>query len=105
MSAIELQDHIHVYSMFSFKSGRKEAGIIFNKYNIHLSEIEYFFIPHFNMQAYKSAFERYDRHACIELSEKIDIQDIISIRPVSLADYKIILELLNERNQIINSMH
>ncbi|MFN8143408.1 MAG: hypothetical protein U0073_03215 [Bacteroidia bacterium] len=103
MTAIEIQDFIHVYSMFSFRNGAKEPGIIINKYNLTLSEIEYYFIPQLHMQAYKTAFEKYEKETCARLSKQINIDDILNIRPVSLNDYKIIMQLLEERNQRLNS--
>lgn len=104
MSSLEIQDYLHLYSMFSFKDGRKEPGILINKYNIIKGEIEYLFVPQLNMQAYKSAFENYDRDTYSSLVEVIDTDALVSISPVSLSDYKIIMELLNERNQLLNSM-
>ncbi|TAH40007.1 MAG: hypothetical protein EYC69_12165 [Bacteroidetes bacterium] len=104
MSTLEIQDYLNIYSMFSFKNGRKEPGILINKYNIILGEIEYLFVPQMNMQAYKVAFEKYDREACNKLIEKVDTTELVNIRPVSLSDYKLIMELLNERNQQLNSM-
>ncbi len=104
MTTLEIQDFLNIYSMFSFKNGRKEPGILISKYNIILGEIEYLFVAQMNMQAYKSAFEKYDREACNKLVEKVDMKELVSIRPVSLSDYKIIMELLNERNQQLNSM-
>jgi len=104
MSTLEIQDHLHVYSMFSFKDGRKEPGILINKYNIIKGEVEYLFVHQLNMQAYKSAFEKYEREKCSQLVEEINTNDLISIHQVSLSDYKIIMELLNERNQQLNLM-
>ena len=52
------------------------------------------------MHAYKTAFENYDRDTCRRLSQKVDLDEIVNIRPVSLADYRIILQLINERNQM-----
>jgi hypothetical protein len=102
MTTHELQDYIHVYSMFSFRDGRKEAGICINKYNITLAQIEYYFISQIHMQAYKSAFDKYDKETCSRLSVLIKPEDLISIRPVSLSDYKVIMQLLHERNQLLN---
>lgn len=99
MTTIELQDFIHIYSMVSFKDGRKEPGIIINKYNLEKAEVEYFFIPQVHMNTYKNAFDRYDKETCRRLIELIQVDDILNIRPVSLADYKVIMQLLNERNQ------
>ena len=104
MSTLEIQDHLHVYSMFSFKDGRKEPGILINKYNMIKAEVEYFFIHQVKMQAYKTAFEKYEREKCSQLVEEINTNDLISIHQVSLSDYKIIMELLNERNQQLNLM-
>lgn len=99
MTTIEIQDFIHVYSMFSFKDGRKEPGIIINKYNLEKAEVEFFFIPQDQMNAYKNAFDRYDKETCRRLSQHVEVDQIINIRPVSLADYKVIMQLLAERNQ------
>lgn len=104
MSALEIQEYLHLYSMFSFKDGRKEAGILINKYNIIKGEIEYLFVPQLNMQAYKSAFENYDRDTYSSLVEIIDADQLLSISPVTLSDYKIIMELLQERKQLLNTM-
>ena len=101
MTSHDLQDYIHVYSMFSFRNGRKEAGIVINKYNITLGKVEYYFIPQIHMQAYKNAFEKYDKESCNRLSLQINPEELINIRPVSLSDYKVIMTLLNERNQRI----
>ncbi len=90
--------------MFSFRDGRKEAGICINKYNISTSCIEYYFVNHHNMQAYKTAFDRHDKETCNSLSSLINPEDIVSIKPVSLSDYKVIMQLLNERNALMNSM-
>ncbi len=102
MTTRELQDYMHIYSMFSFQDGRKEPGICINKYNLTTALIEYFFIPQLNMQAYKTAFDRYDKETCRQLCELLNPQDLQSVRPVSLSDYKIIMQLLHERNQIKN---
>jgi len=103
MTPIEIQDFIHIYSMFSFKDGSKIPGIVVNKYNVTNALVEYYFIAHDEMHAYKSAFEKYDRETCSRLSKRILTEDIINIRPVSLADYKIIMELMNERQHLINT--
>ncbi len=102
MTTLELQDYIHVYSMFSFRDGKKEPGICINKYNLTLGEIEYYFIPQEHMQAYKSAFDRYDKEACNRLCTKIRLDELVNVRPVSLTDYKVIMQLLQERNQLLN---
>ncbi|MBP6335175.1 MAG: hypothetical protein KA444_06850 [Bacteroidia bacterium] len=104
MSSIEIQDYLHLYSMFSFKDGRKEPGILINKYNLIKAEIEYFFVSQFHMQAYKTAFEKYDKESCNRLAEVVNIENLVSIRPVSLRDYKLIMELLHERNEQLNSI-
>ena len=100
MTAREIQDFIHLYSMISFRDGRKESGILVNKYNPTEACVEYYFIEHADMQAYKVAFENYDRDTCQRLSQKVQLEDIVNIRPVSLADYRIIMQLINERNQM-----
>lgn len=102
MTTLELQDYIHVYSMFSFHDGRKEPGICINKYNLTTAQIEYYFIPQINMQAYKTAFERYDKETCIRLSTLLKPEDLVCVRAVSLRDYKVIMQLLHERNQLLN---
>jgi hypothetical protein len=88
--------------MFSFRDGRKEAGILINKYNLQAGTVEFHFIPQIHMQAYKNAFDRYDKETCNRLCTPVNVQDILNIRPVTLSDYKVIMELLHERNQRIN---
>ena|SRR5205085_374810 len=102
MTIHEIQDFVHVYSMFSFKDGRKEPGICVNKYNIMAGEIEYYFVPQLNMHAYKTAFERYDKQMCKSLCYPLKPEELLSIRPVSLSDYKLTMQLLEERNQLLN---
>jgi hypothetical protein len=104
MNTFEIQDYIHVYSMFSFRDGRKLPGIIVNKYNVAKGRVEYFFINQSDMAAYRHAFDNYDRESCVRLSQQINLEDIISIRPVSLADYKMTMQLLTERSQQINAV-
>ena len=103
MSAIEIQDYIHVYSMFSFRNGSHIPGIVVNKYNVSTTQVEYYFIAHADMQTYKTAFEIYDRETCVRLSKKLDLDEILRIRPVSLADYKIIMQLMDERQELLKS--
>lgn len=103
MNTIEVQDFIHVYSMFSFRDGRKLAGIIVNKYNVAQACVEYFFINQSDMAAYRHAFDNYDRETCLRLSKKVSVNEILNIRPVSLADYKMTIQLLNERTQQLNA--
>ena len=103
MTAFEMQDYIHVYSMFSFRDGRKLPGIIVNKYNVAKARVEFFFINQSDMGAYRQAFDNYDRDSCSRLSQQVNLDDIISIRPVSLADYKMTMQLLTERSQQINA--
>ena len=102
MTSIEIQDFLHIYSMFSFRDGSKIPGIVVNKYNVSTTQVEYFFIAHHDMHAYKSAFEKYDTETCGQLSKRINTDDLQNIRPVSLADYKIIMQLMDERQQLIN---
>ena len=104
MNTIEVQDFIHVYSMFSFRDGRKLPGIIVNKYNVADARVEYFFIDQADMGAYRQAFDNYDRESCARLSHRVNVEDILNIRPVSLADYKMTMQLLNERTQQINAI-
>ena len=99
MNTIEVQDYIHVYSMFSFRDGRKLPGIIVNKYNVSAARVEYFFINQTDMAAYRQAFDSYDRERCNKLSQRVNVDEIISIRPVSLADYKMTMQLLDDRSQ------
>jgi ABC-type phosphate/phosphonate transport system substrate-binding protein len=54
------------------------------------------------MQAFKNAFYIFDKETCKNLSVLISPEDLVSIRPVSLSDYKTIMELLEERKQLIN---
>jgi hypothetical protein len=100
MTAQEIQDFIHLYSIVSFRGGRKESGILVNKYNASDACVEYYFIEHSDMPAYKVAFENYDRETCRRLSEKVNLDEIVNIRPVSLADYRIIMQLIDERNKM-----
>lgn len=102
MTTIELQDYMHVYSMFSFSDGRKESGILINKYNLQTSCVQYYFIPQEGMQAYKNAFEKYDKDTCNQIAIPVQHDNILSIRAVTLSDYKIIMELLDERRQLLN---
>ena len=102
MTAIEIQDYIHVYSMFTFRDGSHVPGIVINKYNVATTQVEYYFIEHADIQSYKTAFEKYDRQTCVNLSRKLDIKDVIRIRPVSLSDYKIIMQLLDEQQRLMN---
>src|SRR3569832_367787 len=103
MTTFEIQDYIHVYSMFSFRDGRKLPGIIVNKYNVAKARVEYFFINQSDMGAYRQAFDNYDRESCTRLSQQVNLEDILYIRPVSLADYKMTMQLLTERSQQINA--
>ena len=103
MTTFEIQDYIHVYSMFSFRDGRKLPGIIVNKYNVAKARVEFFFINQSDMGAYRQAFDNYDRESCARLSQQVNLDEIISIRPVSLADYKMTMQLLTERSQQINA--
>ena len=103
MTPFEIQDYIHVYSMFSFRDGRKLPGIIVNKYNVSKARVEFFFINQSDMGAYRHAFDNYDRESCARLSQQVSIDDILNIRPVSLADYKMTMQLLTDRSQQINA--
>jgi hypothetical protein len=55
------------------------------------------------MQTYKNAFDRYDKETCNRIAQHVDVSSILNIRPVSLSDYKIIMELLAERNQRLSA--
>lgn len=101
MTSIELQDHLNVYSMFSFRNGNKEPGILIAKFDLESSSVMHYFISQVNMQAYKNAFEKYDKEGCRRLSVFIHPEDVLSIRSVSLADYKIIMQLLEERRSML----
>jgi hypothetical protein len=87
MSPADLLEHTHVYSMFSFRNGQKESGIIVNKYNLAENTVEYFFISHADMNTYKKAFEKYDTATCNTLLHKINADDILRIDAVSVGDY------------------
>lgn len=102
MTTLELQDYIHIYSMFSFIDGRKEPGICINKYNLTTAQIEFYFIPQMNMQVYKTAFERFDKETCLRLSTLLKPEELVCVRAVSLSDYKVIMQLMDERNKLIN---
>lgn len=103
MAPQEIQDFIHVYSVFSFKDGHKEPGICINRYNVATAKVEYYFIPQVNMPAYKNAFDRFDKESCKNLCILMNPEEVLSIRPVSLADYKLIMELLEERKKLVHS--
>jgi hypothetical protein len=102
MTILEIQNYLHVYCMFSFRDGKKEPGICINKYNIEAGEIEYYFVPQNNMHTYKAAFDRYEKETCNELCMILKPEELVSIRPVSLSDYKMIMQLMQERNQLLN---
>lgn len=102
MTTLELQDYINVYSMFSFRDGRKEPGNLIAKYNLEEACVQYFFIAQENLQAYKNAFERYDKESCSRLCSVVNTENILSVRPVSLSDYKIIMQLLDERRKLFS---
>jgi hypothetical protein len=87
--------------MFSFKDGRKEPGICINKYNLVLGQVEYYFVPQANMQAYKVAFDKYEKEVCNSLIFLLKPEDVVNIRSVSLNDYKVIMQLVQERNQLM----
>src|SRR4051794_35141334 len=95
MSPTALIDHTHVYSMFSFRNGKKEPGIIVSKYNLAESAVEYYFIAHSDMHEYKKAFERYDTETCNRLAIKIDADDVLRIESVSLTDYMNLMQVAN----------
>ncbi|MEY4595521.1 MAG: hypothetical protein RIQ47_1931 [Bacteroidota bacterium] len=92
MSHVELQDALNVYSMITFWDGRKEPGILISRYNIPRASTEYYFVAHQNMQSYKNALERFDREACLDLTEAVDAEDVLSINSVSLSEYKTIMQ-------------
>ena len=104
MTAIELQDFLHVYSMISFRDGRKEPGLLLNKYDAVLQQVRFYFIPQAEMQAYKTAFDRYDREVCNRILQPVEPTQILGVRPVLLSDYKMILQLLHDRNQELSQM-
>jgi hypothetical protein len=93
MSPTDLIEHTHVYSMFSFRNGKKEPGLIVNKYNLAESRVEYYFIHHKDMNEYKHAFEKYDTATCNRLATKISSDDVVRIEAVSLADYMKLMEI------------
>jgi len=96
MQATEIHDYINVYSMVRFADGHREPGIIMNKYNIGLGSMDYFFVEHNNMNDFKKAYDVADYTACDRLILPVDLEEIISISPINLSDYKAILELHNE---------
>jgi hypothetical protein len=93
MSTLELQNCVHLYSMFSFGDGRIEPGIMVAKYNITELATEYYFIHHNDMSEYKQAFENSDMQICNHLSHKINTEEVISVQPVSLKDYKAFMQM------------
>src|SRR5438309_2126802 len=88
MITTELQNYVHLYSMFSFGDGRTEAGIVVSKYNIAELQMEYYFIHHNDMKEYKEAFDIFEMDTCNRLSHKISTDEILNINPVSLKEYK-----------------
>jgi len=88
MSPVELIEHTHVYSMFSFRNGRREPGIVINKYNLAESKVEYYFVAHKDLNEYKKAFERYDTETCSRLATKIHAEEVMRIEAVSISEYK-----------------
>src|SRR5437763_1703068 len=93
MSPTELLDHTHVYSMFSFRNGKKEPGIVVNKYNLTEGTVEYFFVAHKDLNEYKKAFEKYDTATCNRLATKIHPDEVMRIESVSISDYKKLMEI------------
>lgn len=102
MSTVELQDALNLYAMITFWDGRKEPGLLISRYNIPRSATEYYFVAHDNMHHYKNALERFDRETYLEVSEPVDPQDVIAIHPVSLSEYKSIMQqsARNQRQQV-----
>ena len=45
MTAIELQDFLHVYSMISSATDRKEPGLLLNKYDAVLQQVRFTYSP------------------------------------------------------------
>jgi len=99
MNVAEINELINVYSMIRFTDGHREPGIIINKYDIEEATTEYFFIQHNYMNDYKNAHDRSDFKMCEHLSSPIDLEEIVSITPINLSDYKAILELHKEYKQ------
>jgi hypothetical protein len=93
MSPTDLIEHTHVYSMFSFRNGKKEPGLIVNKYNLAENKVEYYFIHHKDMNEYKQAFEKYDTATCNRLATKISSDDVVRIESVSLTDYMKLMQV------------
>ena len=92
MSTAEIQDALNLYSMITFWDGRTEPGILISHYNIHRSGMEYYFVAHDNMQAYKNALDRFDRDTYRLLTETVDPRDVVSIHAVSLREFKSIMQ-------------
>ena len=103
MNPGELQNYLHVYSMFAFIDGRNEAGIMISRYNIAELQVEYYFVSHQNMSEYKEAFDSFDMSTCNRLCLKVETDDIVGIHPVSLKDYKAIMQLTSLNNKRINA--
>ena len=99
MTSADIQDFINVYSMVRFSDGHREPGILMNKYNIHDACINYFFVQHNAMNDFKKAQDQSDHFICDRLSSPIDLEEIVSISPINLSDYKAILELHAEYKQ------
>jgi hypothetical protein len=93
MSPIELIEHTHVYSMFSFRNGKREPGIVINKYNLAESKVEYYFVAHKDLNEYKKAFERYDTKTCNRLATKIHPDEVMRIESVSISDYMKLMQI------------
>ncbi len=103
MSHTDLLSAINIYSMFSFVDGRDEPGILINRYNIRLARVDYYFVHHANMQAYKKAFEAYDKETCLDLSKLVFPEDLQSIRPVSLSDFKSTMQSQDQPRGFVQS--
>ena len=95
MTHYDLRDAINVYSLFTFSDGRKLPGMLISRYNIKQACVDYYFVPQENLQAYKTAFEQYDREKCMDLIDPVSPSDLMSISPVSLSDFKSIMQQLN----------
>src|SRR4051794_35628688 len=96
MQETEIQDYINVYSMVRFADGHREPGIVMNRFSLDEAAIEYFFVQHNAMNEFKKAQAKSDHESCNRLSYPIDMNEIVSISPINLSDYKLILELHNE---------
>jgi hypothetical protein len=63
---------------------------------------EFYFVSHDDMIGYKIAFENSDREICDRLCNRIHAEDIESIQSVSISDYRMQMQLLDQRSRQLN---